>query len=193
MRRMINVWTETEFTSFSVAIVAGRVVGSVTVCTPEKPMSYVVFSFIYAQGWERRVVSWVVDMLCCAVGQVAPVGVNCKLMPGLENVLASSTGQGTVTVVPLRLVKINKTLVDVSVRVMGGIDVHTMLNHLQTRLKVKEFMDDPIILACPKLLQVILVLNSRLFGFYVHVFSWYVVYWQFLYIFHVLISVCARR
>ena len=191
MRRMINVWTETEFTSFSVAIVAGRVVGSVTVCTPEKPMSYVVFSFIYAQGWERRVVSWVVDTLCCAVGQVAPVGVNCKLMPGLENVLASSTGQGTVTVVPLRLVKINKTLVDVSVRVMGGIDVHTMLNHLQTRLK--EFMDDPIILACPKLLQVILVLNSRLFGFYVHVFSWYVVYWQFLYIFHVLISVCARR
>ena len=75
MRWIINVWTETEFNSFSVAIVAGRVVGSLTVCTPEGPVSYVVLSFIYSQEWERRVVTWVVDLLCCAVGQVASVGV----------------------------------------------------------------------------------------------------------------------
>ena len=143
MRRIINGWTETEFTSFSVAIVAGRVVGLLTVCTLEKPMSYVVFSFMYSQGWERRVVSWVVDMLCCTVGQVAPVGINCQLLPGLGNVLAGSSGRRTVSVVPLRLSELNKVLVDVSVRVMGGTDIHTLLNHLQTRLK--DSMKDPLI------------------------------------------------
>ena len=127
MRQIINGWTETEFTSFSVAIVAGRVVGLLTVCTLEKLMSYVVFSFMYSQGWERRVVSWVVDMLCCAVGQVAPVGINCQLLPGLGNVLAGSSGRRTVSVVPLRLGELNKALVDVSVRVMGGTDIHTHL------------------------------------------------------------------
>ena len=144
MRRIINVWPETEFNSFSVAIVAERVVGSLTVCTPEVPVNYVVFSFIYSQEWERRVVAWVVDLLCRAVGQVAPVGVNCKLLPGLENVLAISSGRGTVAVVPLHLCELNKSLVDVSVRVMGGMDIHTMLNHLQTRMK--EFMHDPVLL-----------------------------------------------
>ena len=152
MRRMINVWTETEFTSFSVAIVAGRVVGSVTVCTPEKPVSYVVFSFIYAQGWERRVVSWVVDMLCCAVGQVSPIGVNCSLLPRLERALLRGSGLGAVSLIPLRISDLNKVLVDASVRVMGGVDVHTLLNHLQTRLK--DFVHDAVLLSRPKLLQV---------------------------------------
>ena len=161
--RIINVLTETEFNSFSVAIVAGRVVGSLTVCTPEKLMSYVVFSFVYSQGWERRVVARVVDLLCCAVGQVAPVGVNCKVLPGLENVLAGSSGRGTVAVVPLRLGDLNKSLVDVSVRVMGGTDVHTILNHLQTRMK--DFMEDPILLACPKLLQVNIVSETWFLSF----------------------------
>ena len=155
MRRIINVWTETKFNSFSVAVVAGRVVWSLTVCTPEGSVSYVVFSFIYSQEWERRVVAWVVDLLCCAVGLVAPVGINCKLLPGLENVLASSSGRGTIAVVPLGLCELNKSLVDVSVRVMGGTDIHTMLNHLQTRMK--EFMHDPVLLECPKLLQVNIV------------------------------------
>ena len=131
------MWTETEFNSFSVAIVAGRVVGSLTVCTPEGPVSYVVFSSIYPQEWERRVVEWIVDLLCCAVGQVAPVGVNCKLLPGLEIVLAGSSGRGTVAVVPLRLCDLNKSLVDVSVRVMGG-------DYLQTRMK--EFLHDPVLI-----------------------------------------------
>ena len=136
-------------------IAAGRVVGSLTVCTPEGPVNYVVFSFIYSQEWERRVVAWVVDLLCCAVGQVAPVSVNCKLLPGLENVLADSSGRGTVAVVPLRLCDLNQSLVDVSLRVMGGTDVHTVFNHLQTRMK--EFMHDPFLLECPKLLQVTIV------------------------------------
>ena len=155
MRRIINGWTETEFSSFSVAIVGGRVVGLLTVCTLEKLMSYVVFSFMYSQGWECRVVSWVVDMLCCTVGQVAPVGINCQLLPGLGNVLAGSSGRRTVSVVPLRLGELNNALVDVSGRVMGGTDIHTLLNHLQTRLK--DSMKDPILLACPNLLQVIMI------------------------------------
>ena len=157
MRRILNVWTETEFTSFSVAIVAGRLVGALTVCTNEGPVSYVVFSFMYSQGWERRVVAWFIDLLCCAVGQVAPVGMNCKPMPRLESVLAGGPGCGTVVVVPLRLGELNNSLVEASVRVMGGTEVHALLNHLQTRMK--EFVHDPVLLECPKLLQV----NMRLF------------------------------
>ena len=154
MRRMINIWTDTEFNSFSIAIVAERVVGTLSVCTLEGPASYVVFSFTYSQEWEQRVVTWIVDLLCCAVGQVSPVGVNCGLLPRLENVLIRNSGLGAVLLVPLRLSDLDKSLVDVSVsvRVMGGTDVQSNLNHLQTRMK--EFVRDPVLLACLKLLQV---------------------------------------
>ena len=62
------------------------------------------------------------------------------------------SGLGAVSLVSLRLVDLTKCLVDASVRVMGGTDVHSLLNHLQTRLK--EFVCDPVLLDCPKLLQV---------------------------------------
>ena len=101
-------------------------------------------------------VSWVVNLLCCAVGQVAPVGLNCRLLPGVEGVMVSYSGPSVVSLVPLRLVDLNKCVVDASVRVMGGTDVHSMLNHQQTRLK--EFVCDPILLNCPKLLQIIMIL-----------------------------------
>ena len=152
MRRVIGSWSETEYSSFGVTLVADRVVGTLNVCTSEGPANFVVFSFAYGQEWEQRVVSWAVNMLCCAVGQLAPVGLNCRLLSGLERVLVSRSGPRTVSLVSLKLTELNKRLVDASIRVMGGTDVHTILNHLQSRLK--EFVQDPIFLACPKLLQV---------------------------------------
>ena len=152
MRRVLNLWTETEFTRFGVAIVGDRVVGTVNVCTVEGLASYVVLSFNYSQDWEQRVVFWMINLLCCVVGQVSPVGVSCSLLPRLEDVLVGNTGLGAVSLVPLRISDINKILVDVSVRVTGGVDVHSLLNHLQTRLK--DFVQDAVLLSCPNLLQV---------------------------------------
>ena len=149
---VLSLWTETEFTSFGVSIVADRVVGTVSVCTVEGLASYVVLSFNYSQEWEQRVVSWMVNLLCCAVGQVSPIGVNCSLLPRLERALLRSSGLGAVSLIPLRISDLNKVLVDASVRVMGGVDVHTLLNHLQKRLK--DFVHDAVLLSCPKLLQV---------------------------------------
>ena len=135
MRRVISLLYDTEFNSFTVAIVANRVVGTLNVCTPEGPASYVVFSLNYSQEWEQRVVVWMVNLFCCTVGQVSPVGINCGLLPRLECVLTTHSGLGAISLMPLRLNDLNKCLVGVSVRVMGGTDVHTILNHLQTRKK----------------------------------------------------------
>ena len=134
MRRVLSLWTETEFTRFGLAVVCDKVVSTVNVCTAEGLASYVVLSFNYAQDWEQRVVVWMVNLLCCAVGQVSPVGVSCSLLPRLEVVLVGTSGLGAVSLVPLRISGLNKVLVDVSVRVMGGVDVHSLLNHLQMRM-----------------------------------------------------------
>ena len=168
MRRVLSLWTETEFTRFGLAIVGDRVVGTVNVCTAEGLASYVVLSFNYAQDWEQRVVVWMVNLLYCAVGQVSPVGVSCGLLPRLEDVLVGNSGLGAVSLVPLRISDLNNILVDVSVRVMGGVNVHSLLNHLQTRMS--DFVHDDILLACPKLLQVsmcyvLACLNSCVFLF----------------------------
>ena len=100
-------------------------------------------------GWFR---GW--STCYAVVGQVTPVGLNCCLLPGVEGAMVNYSGPGVVPLVPLRLVDLNNSLVDASVRVMGGTDVHSLLNHLQTRLK--EFVCDPFLLNCPKLLQVIM-------------------------------------
>ena len=152
MRRVIGIWSESDYSSFSVTTVADRVVGTVTVCTLEGPSSYVVFSLAYGQEWEQEAVPWIVNLLCCCVGPVAPVGINCGLLPRVERVLCASSVPHAITFVPLKLHDLNKCLVDSSVRVMGGSDLYSIFNHLQTRLK--EFVRDPILLACPKLLQV---------------------------------------
>ena len=47
MRRVIGLWSETEYSSFGITIEAGRVVGTVNVCTLEGPATYVLFSFVY--------------------------------------------------------------------------------------------------------------------------------------------------
>ena len=126
----------------------------VTVCTLEGPLSYVVFSLVYGQEWEQEVVSWIVNLFCCCVGQVVPVGINCSLLPRVEGALRAHSGPQAIPFVPSKLNDLNKCLVDASVRVrvMGGSDLHSISNHLQTRLK--EFVRDPNLLACPKLLQV---------------------------------------
>ena len=135
MRRVIGLRYDTEFSSFTVAIVADRAVGTLNASTPKGPSNYIVFSFNYSQEWEQRVVAWMVNLLCCTVGQVSRIGINYGLLPRLEGLLTSHTGLGSVSLVPLRLNDLNKCLVDVSVRVMGGTDVHTILNHLQTLIK----------------------------------------------------------
>ena len=49
MRRVIGLWSEIEYSSFGITIVADRVVGTVNVCTLEGPATYVVFSFVYGK------------------------------------------------------------------------------------------------------------------------------------------------
>ena len=152
MRQIICLWSETEYSSFGISIVAGRVVGALNICAVDGLLSYVIFSFTYGQEWESRVVSWLVNFLCCVVGQVAPVGLNCSLLPGVEGALRNHSGPHAVSIVPLKINDLNRCLVDVSVRVMGGTDIHSLMNHLQARLK--EHIRDSILLSCPKLLQV---------------------------------------
>ena len=158
MRRVMGLWSETEYHSFSITNVAGKVVGTLTVCTLEGPVSYILFSLAYGQAWEQEVVAWMTNLLCCRVGQMVPVGINCGLLPRVEAALCPSSGPQAVVLVPLKLSDLNQCLVDVSVRVMGGTDLHSILNHLHARLK--EFVRDPILLACPKLLEVIVQFSS---------------------------------
>ena len=84
MRRTISLWSDAEYSSFSVAIVVDRIVGTLSICTSMGISSYVVFSFNYAQDWKQRVVTWFVNLLCCTVGEVSSVGLNCGLLPRLE-------------------------------------------------------------------------------------------------------------
>ena len=160
MRRVIGLWCETEYHSFSITSVADRVVGTLTVCTLEGPVSYVLFSLAYGQEWEQEVVSWIANLLCCRVGQVVPVGINCGLLPRVEAALCSTSGSQAVALVPLKLSDLKRCLVDASVRVMGGSDLHSILNHLHSRLK--EFFRDPIMLACPKLFEVFIQFRSSI-------------------------------
>ena len=159
MRRVIGLWCETEYHSFSITSVADRVVGTLTICTLEGPVSYVLFSLAYGQEWEQEVVSWIVYLLCCRVGQVVPVGINCGLLPRVEAALCSTSGSQAVALA-LKLSDLIRCLVDASVRMMGGSDLNSIPNHLHTRLK--EFVRDPILLACPKLLEVIIQFTSSI-------------------------------
>ena len=155
MRRLITLRCESAFNSFSIGVVADRIVGRVSVCTGEGIANYIVFSFSYTQDWEARLVSWVVNMLCGALSEFCPLGLNCALFPRFNCVLTSSGGIGTVSLVPLRLADINRVVITASVRVLSGPDVHVILNHLQSRLK--PFMKDEMLLSCPKLLRVYII------------------------------------
>ena len=155
VRRLITLWFESAFSSFSIGIVADRIVGRVNICTAEGITNYIVFSFSYAQDWEGRLVTWIVNLLCGAVGEICPLGLNCELFPRLNCALTSSAGLGTISLVPLRLADINRVVITASVRVLGGTDVHVILNHLQSRLK--PFRKDEMLLSCPKLLRVCII------------------------------------
>ena len=152
MRRLIALWCESTFSSFSIGIVADRLVGRVSVCSAEGISQYILFSFSYTQDWEPRLVSWIVNLLCGALVEICPLGLNCELYPQLSRVLTSSAGIGTISLVPIRLADINRLVVTASVRVLGGTDVHVILNHLQSRLK--PFVKDDMLLSCPSLLRV---------------------------------------
>ena len=155
MRRLIVLWSESTFSSFSIGIVVDRVVGRVSMCSSEGVSHYILFSFSYTQDWEPRLVSWIVNLLCGAVSEICPLGVKCELFPRLNRVLSSSAGIGTISVVPVRLADINRLIVAASVRIFGGTDVHVILNHLQSRLK--PYVKDDLFLSCPKLLRVNIV------------------------------------
>ena len=128
MRRVMGLWCETEYHSFNITNVADKVVGTLTVCTLEGPVSYILFSLAYGQAWEQEVVAWMTNLLCCRVGQMVPVGINCGLLPRVEAALCPPSGPQAVALVPLKLSDLNQCLVDVSVRVMGGTDLHSILN-----------------------------------------------------------------
>ena len=162
MRRLITLWCDSSFSSFSIGIVADRIVGRLTVCSAEGIANYGIFSFSYSQDWEPRLVSWVVILFCGALGEFSPLGLNCELFPRLGCVLQSHSGIGAISLVPFRLADINRLVITASVRVLGGTDVHSILNHLQTRLK--SFMKDEVLLSCPKLLRVCITLCFGHFG-----------------------------
>ena len=127
-------------------------VGRLSFCTAERIANYIIFSFSYSQDWEPRLVSWFANLLYSALGDFSSPGLNCELFPRLECVLHSQTGVGTINLVPLQLMDDKKIIFSAIVRVMGvgGTDIHSILNHLQTRLKI--FVMDAI--SCPKLLCV---------------------------------------
>ena len=130
-------------------IVADRIVGTLSICSSVGIANHVIFSFNYAQEWEQRVLSWFVNLLCWTMGELSLLGLNCEQFPRQECLLQSQSGVGSISVNPLRLSDINKSIVYVSIRLMCGTDVHSFLNHLQTRMK--DFVKNLVLLSCPKL------------------------------------------
>ena len=60
----------------------------------------------------------------------------------------------------LGLSDVSRAIVDVAGSVLGGTDIHVVLNHLQKRLK--GYVKDPLLLGCPQLLQVRSILENWL-------------------------------
>ena len=129
--------------------------GTVTVCGMDGVSHYTVFCFKLARDWEGRVITWLVNMWCCMLGEPVPLGLCCDALPQLSGLFRSTTGVGLVDVKPFTLSDVSRTIVDVAGQVLGGTDIHVVLNHLQKRLK--GFVKDPLLLACPHLLQVCMI------------------------------------
>ena len=77
-RRVIGLWSETEFSSFGITIVAGRVVGTVSVCTLEGLATYVLFYCAARVGAASGFVGGRPAMLCCGASdtcwpQLSPI------------------------------------------------------------------------------------------------------------------------
>ena len=160
MRRLITVWTDSTYSSFHLSVVGGRVTGTVTVCLLDGVKHYCVFSFSVARDWESRVITWLVNMWCCMLGEPVPLGLCCDELPQLGGLFRSSTGVGSLDVKSLGLSDVSRAIVDVAGSVLGGTDIHVVLNHLQKRLK--RYVKDPLLLGCPQLLQVRSILENWL-------------------------------
>ena len=152
MKRLITLWSNCGFTSFHVAVGQGRVTGTVTMCSLEGISQYCVLSFGLSQDWEKRVVTWMINMWCCLLGEPVPLGLCCDALPQLGGLFQAATGVGSLELKTLSLCEISRTIVDVGGRALGGTDIHVVLNHLQKRLK--GYVRDPLLLSCPHLLQV---------------------------------------
>ena len=152
MKRLITQWSNCGFTSFHVAVGQGRVTGTVTMCSLEGISQYCVFSFGLSQDWEKRVVTWMINMWRCLLGEPVPLGLCCDALPQLGGLFQAATGVGSLELKTLSLYEISRTIVDVGGRALGGTDIHVVLNHLQKRLK--GYVRDPLLLSCPHLLQV---------------------------------------
>ena len=152
MRRLITIWSNSEFSSFHVAVSGGRVTGTVTVCGMDGVSHYTVFCFNLARDWEFRVITWLVNMWCCMLGEPVPLGLCCDALPQLGGLFRITTGVGLVDVKPFTMSDVSRTIVDVAGQMSGGTDIHVVLNDLQKRLR--GFVKDPLLLACPHLLQV---------------------------------------
>ena len=153
MWRLITVWSISSFNSFHLTILNGRVSGIVTVCALDGVSHYSVFCCALVRDWEHRVVTWLVNLWCCMLGEPVPFGLCCDALPQLGGLFRSTTGVGSFEMKPLVLADLSRTIVDVSGQVLGGIDMHVVLNYLQKRLK--RFVKDPLLLlSCPHLLQV---------------------------------------
>ena len=157
MKRLITLWSNSSFSSFHVAQSNGRVTGTVTLCALDGLSHYSVFSFSLVRDWENRVITWLINMWCCTIGEPVPLGLCCDALSQLSGLIRSSTGVSSLEVKSLVLSDVSRTIVDVSGQVLGGTDIHVVLNHLQKRLK--GFAKESLLLGCPHLLQVRTVLG----------------------------------
>ena len=162
MRRLITIWVNSEYSSFHLSVSGGRATGMLTVCGADGVRNYTVFNFNLSLDWEGRVITWLVNMWCCMLGEPVPLGLCCDALPQLGGLFRGTTGVGLVDVKPLVLSDVSRMIVDVAGQVLGGTDIHVLLNHLQKRLK--GFVRDPLLLACPHLLQVRMLLVYFLGG-----------------------------
>ena len=147
MKRLITLWSNSGFSNFHLAVGQGRVTGTVTVCSLEGISHYCVFSFGLARDWERRIITWLINMWCCMHGEPVPRGLYCDALPQLGGLFRSTKGVGSLEVKTLVLSEVSRTIVDVGGQVPGGTDIHVVLNHLQKRLK--RFVRDPFVVELP--------------------------------------------
>ena len=135
MKRLITLWSNSTFSSFHMAVSNGRVTGTVTVCALDGVSHYSIFSFSLVRDWENRVITWLVNMWCCMIGEPVPLGLCCDALPQPSELFRSSTGVGSLEVKTLVLSDVIRTIVDVSGQMLGRSDIHVVLNHLQKRLE----------------------------------------------------------
>ena len=74
-------------------------------------------------------------MWCCMLGEPVPLGLCCDVLPQLGGLFQAAPGVGSLKAKTLVLSEVSQTIVDLGGQVLGGTDIHVVLNHLQKRLK----------------------------------------------------------